>query len=179
MASSDCGMSVGGLFPRPSQYRQARGANPASAESSDCVIPASARAALNCLPDVMFDIISSADGAGPPKADDALKYITAIERSAECTFRHLVTGGDSERAPRHCGLAMARFVTGIVIQIIDAGLAAEKSDPWFIHVFDTEGRPWHVPAHLMGRNEIIRYVRQRFGDYAACSVAAAESLTVH
>jgi hypothetical protein len=70
-------------------------------------------------------------------------------------------------------------LTGIVIQIIDAGFPAEKSNPYFIHVFDEDGRPWPVPAHLMSRSEIIRYVRQRFGDFAASSVAAAEALTLH
>ena len=71
MASSDCGMPVGDLSPRLSQYLAARGAIPASVESFDCVNPANVRAALNCLPDVMFDMISSADGAGSLEADDA------------------------------------------------------------------------------------------------------------
>ena len=71
MASSDCGISVGDLSSRPSQYSAARGVNPASIESCDCVNPASVRAALNCLPDVMFDMTSSADGAGPSEADGA------------------------------------------------------------------------------------------------------------
>jgi hypothetical protein len=70
-------------------------------------------------------------------------------------------------------------LTGIVIQIIDAGFPAENSNPYFLFVYDTDGRIWPVPACLMGRNEIIRYVEQRFGAYAASSVAAAESLTVH
>jgi hypothetical protein len=56
IASSDSVMSVGGLFSRPSQYRQARGPNPASVESSDCVNPANVRAARNCLPDEIFDM---------------------------------------------------------------------------------------------------------------------------
>jgi hypothetical protein len=82
-------------------------------------------------------------------------------------------------AVRHCGLAIARIVTGIVVQIIDVGLPAEKSNPWFIHALDTEGRPRPVPARDMSRSEIIRYVRQRFGDYAASATAAAEALTLH
>ena len=60
MAPSDCGTQVGVLSPRLSQYRQARGLKPASVESFDCVSPASVRAALNCLPDAIFDMISLA-----------------------------------------------------------------------------------------------------------------------
>jgi hypothetical protein len=115
---------------------------------------------------------------GRVKRTTLLKYITAIERSAECTFR-LGHWRRRRKGPRHCGLAIARIVTGIVIQIIDAGLPAENANPWFTHVYDENGRLWPVPAHLMGRSEIIRYVKQRFGDYAASSVAAAESLTEH
>jgi hypothetical protein len=69
-------------------------------------------------------------------------------------------------------------LTAIVIQIIDAGLPAEKANPYFV-VFDADGRLWPIPPCLMSRNEIIRYVRQRFGDFAATSVAAAEALTLH
>ncbi len=58
MLSSDCRVLVGGSSSRLSQYRQARGPNPAWVESSDCVSPASVRAARNCLPEAMFDIIS-------------------------------------------------------------------------------------------------------------------------
>jgi hypothetical protein len=70
-------------------------------------------------------------------------------------------------------------LTGIVIQIIDAGFPAENSNPYFLCVYDMDGCMWPVPACLMGRNEIIRYVRQRFGDYAASSVAETEALTLH
>jgi hypothetical protein len=70
-------------------------------------------------------------------------------------------------------------LTGIVIQIIDAGLPAENNNPYFLCVYDVDGRPWPIPASLMGRQEIIKYVRQRFGDYAASATAAAEALTLH
>ena len=48
MLSSVCGTQVGKSSPRLSQYLPARGLNPASMESFDCVSPASVRAALNC-----------------------------------------------------------------------------------------------------------------------------------
>ena len=70
-------------------------------------------------------------------------------------------------------------LTSIVIQIIDAGFPAENNNPYFLCVYDVDGRMWPVPACEMSRSEIIRYVRQRFGDYAASSMAAAESLTEH
>ncbi len=70
-------------------------------------------------------------------------------------------------------------LTDIVIQIIDAGFPVERANPWLIYVFDAEGRPWPVPARLMGRDEILRYVEQRFGATAASYVAATPALTLH
>jgi hypothetical protein len=69
-------------------------------------------------------------------------------------------------------------LTNTVIRIMDAGFPAENNNPYFC-VYDVDGRLWPVPPCLMGRNEIINYVRQRFGDFAATSVAAAEALTLH
>jgi len=58
MLASDCGTQVANSASRLSQYRQARGLKPASIESFDWVSPASVRAARNCLPEAMFDLIS-------------------------------------------------------------------------------------------------------------------------
>lgn len=57
MLSSDSGVAVGDLSPRLSQYLAARGLNPASVESFDCVSPASVRAARNCLPEAMLVVV--------------------------------------------------------------------------------------------------------------------------
>jgi len=71
MLSSECGVPVGNLSSRPSQYRQARGANLASVESSDCVSPARVRAARSWRPDAMFDMISLAGYAKPVRSGTA------------------------------------------------------------------------------------------------------------
>ena len=56
MLTNYCGVLVGKFSPRLSQYRQARGPNPASVESVDCVRRASVRAARNWRPEAMFDM---------------------------------------------------------------------------------------------------------------------------
>jgi hypothetical protein len=57
IASNVDGTLVGGALPWRSQYLAARELKPASAESCDCVSPASTRAARNCRLDLMLDVI--------------------------------------------------------------------------------------------------------------------------
>jgi hypothetical protein len=70
-------------------------------------------------------------------------------------------------------------LTDVVISIIDSGLGAKYENPYFLYVFDANGKPWPVPVWEMGRDEIIRYVRQRYGNQYAQWTADASALTIH
>ena len=116
---------------------------------------------------------------GRLKRTALVKYITARNAVAELHLTNIWSLAATAKWPTPLLFGISASVTGIVIQIIDAGFPAENSNPYFLCVYDVDGRPWPIPASLMGRGEIIKYVMQRFGDYAASSVAAAESLTEH
>ena len=63
-------------------------------------------------------------------------------------------------------------------EIIDAWLPPEG--PWpNIYLFDADGQLWPIPAHQMGRADIIRYVEDRYGSVFAHWTARNPALTEH
>ena len=123
IAASDCGVVVGGLSPRPSQYRQALGLKPVSIENSACVSPVNARAARNWRPETMLDlkmsILPSSGGAAFTCSAQLLKNrITDRDSDSqgECIWHRFGSrlsafGGKADMA--FCGISLSRLLLGV------------------------------------------------------------------